>query len=482
MRSLQTRLLLGVVAALIVLLAVFSTSVYWGFHRTLFAQFDGVLAAMADILSVSVEMDANEVDVELEVQRMAEFNNPDLPMNYQIWHMDGTPMARSPLLGDSDLPRPSHLNPEEGPRFLTLKDNRFRPIRVVCLVVRPKVENSHEGEESSEPKYFMASERSDLVLVVARDLSGLYTQLDTLSRLLMGVALGTVVLSVCIGFVIVRQGLKPLKTIAGQIAEIGEHDLSVRIQGTPVPAEIEPIQMRLNDLLDRLDTAFQRERRFTADAAHELRTPLAGLRSILEVCLAQPRDAVAYREALCDGLSVSCEMQVMVENLLTLARLEGRDILLNQESIALSDLVNICWRPLSDKALEKRLQFDNEVDSSLTCVSDPTYLAMIFTNCLDNAVTYTDIGGKIRVGASVQTLHAQVIFTNTGCTLTQEELIQCFDPFWRADVSRSASGNHCGLGLALVKRIALVLGGEVSASVSPQHEFSLTLHLQSDSQ
>ncbi len=84
-RSLQTRLLLGVVGALIVLLAVFSVSVYWGFQRTLFRQFDGVLATMADILSVSVELDANEVDVELEVQRMAEFNNPDLPMNYQVW-------------------------------------------------------------------------------------------------------------------------------------------------------------------------------------------------------------------------------------------------------------------------------------------------------------------------------------------------------------------------------------------------------------
>ena len=118
----------------------------------------------------------------------------------------------------------------------------------------------------------------------------------------------------------------------------------------PTPSEIAPIKDRLNELLSGLQASFQRERRFTADVAHELRTPLAGIRSTIEVTLMRARASQEYQAVLSDCLGIVQNMQTMVNNLLMLARLDTRQMVFRRDRILLADLVDACWRPFAERA------------------------------------------------------------------------------------------------------------------------------------
>jgi signal transduction histidine kinase len=244
-----------------------------------------------------------------------------------------------------------------------------------------------------------------------------------------------------------------------------------------MPAEIQPIKSRLNDLLSRLEEAFKRERRFTADVAHELRNPLAGIRSTIEVNLTRTRDIPEYKSALSECLEIVENMQTMVNNLLLLARLDAQQISLQSEQIRLAELVNSCWRPLSEEAIDHEITFDNRIDPEIMCETDRQNLAIILSNILENAVEYTDEGGQIRATGRQGEGSVEITVSNTGCPLNNEQAAQVFDCFWRGDSSRKDAGVHCGLGLALVDRIIKALGGSTTAEVENGGIFKIHLTL-----
>ena len=169
------------------------------------------------------------------------------------------------------------------------------------------------------------------------------SQLDFLKWLLLGAAGVTTGLALLVGNVVVRRGLHPLQSIAAEIAAIDEKCLDAHIAEESTPAEILPIRDRLNNLLSRLREAFERERRFSANVAHELRNPLAGMRSTIEVTLTRDRGGPEYRQALSDCLGIIDGMQAMVGNLLLLARMDADQMTFHPERIVLSELVDSSW-------------------------------------------------------------------------------------------------------------------------------------------
>jgi signal transduction histidine kinase len=278
---------------------------------------------------------------------------------------------------------------------------------------------------------------------------------------------------------VVGRGLRPLHSIAAEIAAIKVYNLTTQIGAEGVPAEVLPIRDRLNELLSRLQESFQRERQFNADVAHELRTPLAGIRSTIEVTLARHREATEYRAALGDCLEITQGMQSLVNCLLTLARLEARQIRFQTESVRLAELVDSCWRPFANRAQERAILFENRIPVETTCPSDPEHLSMVFSNLLDNAVEYADNGGRIWITAGRTKDAVQIAVSNTGCRLSPEQVSRVFDFFWRGDASRPETGAHCGLGLTLVQRIVTALGGNVAAERQDGGIFTLQLTLPS---
>ncbi len=468
-RSLRTRLLTRIIVATILLLTIFSLTVYLVIRSALVKQFDTSLASVARILAASVELDGDEIELEFEVRKMPEFQSAKHPTYYQLWKPDGTVVARSPLLGADDLARL-----EGGVDALVFGKSRNRnnrPLRAVGLKFKPRAADSDE-----EDHRHLTAEQT-LTLVVARDASDLISQLRFLQWLLLSASAAVITLSLLIAAVVVRQGLRPLNSIAGEIAAISQENLTTRIGAESAPSEVVPIKDRLNDLLARLEDAFKRERRFTADVAHELRTPLAGLRSTIEVTLSRARDSAEYQTALSDCLEIVENMHIMVSNLLTLARLDARQVTLRTEQIRLAELVNSAWWPLRDKAEQRGIAFENHIPVDLTCQSDPEHLAIVFQNLLENAADYTNQAGQIYIAAQRTGDSLQVTIANTGCKLTAEQVSKVLDSFWRADESRSDATVHSGLGLALVKRIITALNGAVTAQIDQPDTFKITFTL-----
>ena len=473
MRSLRTRLLSGIIGGMILLLIVFSLLIYVVIRSALVNQFDTALASVAQILAAAVETDPNGTDVEIGVQQMPEFTNPDHPMNYQVWKLNGEVISRSPLLGAGDLP--CFHGSLDKPVYKVFAGPENHPYRAAGTTFLPRIET----DDSSGA---VKTAEQPLILVVTRDAHELYSQLSLLKWLLFVAACVNAGLALIIGTYVVRSGLRPLNTIAAEIAAIRVDSLTTRIGARQVPSEVVPIKNRLNELLSRLQASFDRERQFNADVAHELRTPLAGIRSTIEVALTRNRDATEYRAALSDCLQIAKDMESVVNNLLILARLEAQQISFKTEAVQLFELVDSCWRRFSKKADDRRIVFENQIPAGLTCQSDPEHLSMVFSNLLDNAAEYSNDGGQIRTTARRIDDSVEIAVSNTGCQLTAEQVSKVSDCFWRGDSSRSDAGAHCGLGLALVLRIVKALGGTFTIRLEQGGIFTTKVTLPADNQ
>jgi len=456
--SLRTRLLIGTIGGMALLLAGLSVTVYAVIRHALVAEFDVSLTSTAEILAASVEFEAGVIDAEFEEQHLREFNDAEQPAYYQVWRRDGEVVCRSPLVGAHDLPR-LH-GPVGAPIHSACRDpHNHRRLRAVGLTFVPRT----DPQDQDPPR--RATEQDALVMVVARDASRLYGQLAFLRWLLLGVAGATTALALLVAAVVVRRGLGPLDSIAAEIAAIREDDLGTRIGQGPLPGEIAPIRDRLNALLSRLEKAFDRERRITADVAHELRTPLAGIRATIEVALTRQREAGEYRSVLSQCLEITAGMETLVANLLMLARLDAGATTLQMERIDLAELADSIRAPFAEKVAARGLTWENGIGEDFVVHSDRVSLRMILSNLLDNAVEYTASAGHIGITARQAGDKVEIAVANTGCTLTREQAAQVFERFWRADAARGQTGVHCGLGLALVQEMAKALHGSATAEV-----------------
>jgi len=338
-------------------------------------------------------------------------------------------------------------------------------------------DDDDDGEWSGKQQSRTHDAAGAVVLVVARDASALEARLASLRWVLLAAWGVAMAIALAMTAMIVRRGLKPLSTLASQIGTIREDDLGKRIPPSDMPTELAPVRHRLNELLDRLQAAFKRERRFTADAAHELRTPLAGMRTTIEVAVSRDRPADEHAQSLAECLDIAKHMQSTVECLLMLSRLDANEVTFQHDPVNLGDVIETCWQGQADQARHADLTYHNTVAPDLACLCDASHLAIIFTNLLANAVQYADRGGTINVTARAAVSQVEITVANTGCTLTAEQVSHVFERFWQGDEARSRTGVHSGLGLSLVQRIATGLGGNVSAAVDERGIFSIRLAL-----
>jgi two-component system, OmpR family, heavy metal sensor histidine kinase CusS len=466
MQSLKSRLICGMITGMTVLLIGFDLIIYHTISHTLFSQFDESLKSAANLLSASVEQDNkdNKFDFEFNVERMPEFVGGKKPAYYELRSSDGTVIRKSPSLGSDDLVWFKPVNHSHISKMFKMKNGRI--VRAIAANFLPNTEDDSNAANISQP----------LILIVAYDAGELLEQLRFLKYLLCIVSAGILSLAYIVAEVVVKQGLAPLSAVAAQIDGISENNLKSRISGENLPAEIVPIERQLNSLLSRLEASFEHERTFNANVAHELRTPLAGLRSIVDVALTRNRDAGEYRIALSELLSVINNMEEMVAKLLELARITNGQMAFSREQIKPAELVDKCWQSFSDKAAAAEITFENCIDKNFVWQSDPIALSIIFSNLLNNAAEYTNRGGKIRVTAQKINSGIEIIFENTGNQLTPQQAETVFDCFWQGDASRSSTGVHFGLGLSLVKQMVELLGGKIRAEVS-NDLFSTYMHL-----
>ncbi|RJX80743.1 heavy metal sensor histidine kinase [Pseudomonas sp. LS-2] len=257
-----------------------------------------------------------------------------------------------------------------------------------------------------------------------------------------------------------RSGLRPLRRMGEIAASVSASSLTTRLPQTEMPVELAELSHAFNAMLGRLDDAFQRLSAFSADIAHELRTPLSNLLTHTQVTLTRPRDLEEYREALLGNLEELQWMAQMVNDMLYLAKAEHGLLSPNRERLQLADETDALLEYFLPLAEEAQVVLSREGEATLA--GDRHMLRRALSNLLDNALRFTPAGGEVRVKLAAGTGQVQIRIENDGPTIPANVLPRLFDRFYRADPARhEGSSEHAGLGLAITQSIIKAHGGTI---------------------
>ncbi len=274
-----------------------------------------------------------------------------------------------------------------------------------------------------------------------------------------------------------RKALQPLTDMTRSAAAISADSLADR--RLPIPRardEIQELALAFNATLDRLAAAFARQRRFTADASHELRTPITAILGQAELALNRPRSPEVYQESLRRIEDEAQRMQRLVSRMLTLARAEsGRQILEFVPTDAVA-LLRTLTETLATRQEGSAVTFALDTPPAAIIITDADCLTQILLNLLDNAVAYAERGAiEVALAEAENGLRIQV--SDSGPGIDPASLPHIFDPFFRADPSRQRQSGGVGLGLALAHELTVLLGGTLEAANRPAGGAQFTLHL-----
>ena len=260
-----------------------------------------------------------------------------------------------------------------------------------------------------------------------------------------------------LAYYVLRRALRPVREIARRAAQISPTSLSVRLDSEAAPRELRQLTHAFNAMLDRLADGYQRLSQFSADLAHEIRTPVGALIGQTQVTLAKPRDADEYQQLLESNLEELNRLSHIAENILFLAHADHAALSIEREAVDLhGELVRIADY-FEGPADERGMRF--EVDAQGVASVNPMLCRRAINNLVVNAVRYGASDTVVRLSGTQDEAGATVVVENAGEPIPSEQLDRLFDRFYRGDAARSAFTESSGLGLAIVKAIMHLHGG-----------------------
>jgi two-component system heavy metal sensor histidine kinase CusS len=446
--SLRRRLLITILVVVGPVVATLAGMLYFAVQRSIWARFDAELVELGETVGELVEYDHEDgYELELGPHPRPLTRGSGHVTYFQLWDPEGEVLSRTEGLSEP-LPQPS----------AALADAELADGRRVRVAVRrfvPHVDD--EAPTGLEPP-------GEVTLVIARETAATQAMLARLATWFVGLGFVTLGLASFAAWWAVRRGLEPLARVTSEIEAIDDRGLSSRLDERALPSELRPMIARTNALLDRLEHAFARERRFTADVAHELRTPLCVLRTELELSLRRERSPAEYRASQAAALETTTQLATMVDNLLLLARLDNAAAPLELARFELRRLVDECWSPHAERARERGLGYTCTIEPGHELESDREKLRIVIANLLANAVEYTEAGGWIRVERD-PTAGVLLAVVDSGPPIPQADRERVFDRFWRGDEARADAGVHCGIGLSLARSLCERLGYRLRVEV-----------------
>lgn len=447
------------------------------------------LAARADALQTLVRVGSNgRVEMEFDDEITRDYGGRHPAAYFQLLDNDGTVIEQSDFAETVQLPVAGA--PASQPLLRSIVLDR----RIFICLLRPlplprgnrdegghgQYETDLDGDNQQgsdgydQPAVTGQPLPAAVWLAVGVDRTDVDRQFQATLWLTLA-ATGTGLFLLCLlAWLLVRHALRPLAALRAALAGADEHNLApVAISA---PDEIGAVISTLNNLIGQLAAAFARERAFTADAAHELRTPIAELRLVAEVALRRPALAADDRRAYSTILATAQRMQELVEKLLLLARADAGALISGRTPVPLAPLIEMALAPRRAAAQQRRLSLQVDVPRDVSAAADAALLRSIIDNLVGNAVAYATEGSAVVVHAGATPAGLTLAVTNAVAGLTAAECDAMFDRFWRRDHARTA-GSGAGLGLALARGLAELLGGTLAVSLPATGTICFTLTL-----
>jgi two-component system, OmpR family, sensor kinase len=386
----------------------------------------------------------------------------------QVWSASGESLLRTQYI-TQDLPLDGDALARAAAGDLVMTEQRFQGMPIRSLYY---------------PLERMGAAHARHVLQVAAPLTGRNHMLRQLTWLLLAITAISGAASFAGGWWLARRVVRPVHEIIDQAEAMGAGTLGRRIEADAQEQEYERLITVLNSMLARLEGSFEAQRRFIADASHELRSPLTALKGEMEVALRRERSHDEYRRVIRSGLQEVDRLTLLTQDLLTLARVDAGVMQPRLETTDLVDRARSVVRRLQPLAERNGVRLTVDAGDTAELVADPGLLDQLLWNLVENAVKFTPAGGTVTVAVTRRAGDVRIEVRDTGPGIAEADLDRIFERFYRADQARTASPGQggTGLGLSIVRGIAEVHGGKVRVANLPGggavFEVSLPGHAQ----
>ena len=479
-RSIRWRLQLWLALLLVLILGGFGVTAYEMYRVNVFHTLDHQLEEYAAILSLNLRIHGGPPSRE----------PPPPPPGRE-------PFAKPPRM-DPPPPEFDHKHPE--PQISDKMQSLFRdadtnnyyfavwrmgrdlvqisahaPTDLTCPEPSSGGIRMHSRTRGSFRETYLFTEMGDGVLV-GRSVRDDLEALRSYARRLIVAGLAILVFSVSTGLWLTRRALNPIQEISAAAERISAGNLGERINVADTDSELGQLASVLNDTFARLESLFAQQRQFTADAAHELRTPIAVLLAETQTALRKERSATDYRKTIEACQNTVQHMRRMTEGLLTLARFDGGQAPLQHLPFDWADVVQKSVELVRPVAETKGVRILCDLSSTLV-LGDEDRCGVVVNNLLNNAVDYNVRDGEIRVTLCRENGTAILSIANSGQGILPEDLPHIFERFYRGDKSRTGAAAHLGLGLAICKAIVDAHGGAIEALSRPGQDTIFTVRL-----
>ena len=458
MNSLRSRLLVSLVLGTLVVLLLGGGGLYWFMRQSLIGQQDRLLESRARSITLLVSYEHGRVEFEQD----DDLTNDAKDTLFSVEDPNGTVLRQSPLLGGHTLARRSLLETAEPGDSATFDvelpgDEDGRALSIVFV---PRVDAEEEPELES-------LRRQCYIVTVAGSVEPIERAMSVLVSALVGIGLavlGTIAVVLWVG---IRYALVPVDQLGAAMRRTDALTPEPIATPTHCPSELRPVYTELDRLIERIRSAMEWERLFADATAHELRTPIAELRTVTEVAERWPEEEDP-KQAFGEARMIADEMDRMIESLLTMTRSRGLELPPGTEAISLAPIVDRIVK--STENHQRGLDVEVKLDQFAAWRAPEWVAELIARNIITNAFAHTPAGGHVEIAVRDDGGgQAAFIVRNGPVDLDPEDITHLAKPFWRKDAARS-DRDHVGLGLSVVERMAEVVGLVFIPTIDTEHK------------
>ena len=476
-KSIRFKITILYMAILALTISSFSAVLYHNVSKGLYNNMDILLKSKAGGISKaintyweasSLEALASGVKPDEVLRKRRNFNFTKVAQNWvreeskdpellniivTVFDTDGATIASSKnALGLTRIPRRDFISVLQG-------KTRFDTVGSMRIYTTPVFEN----------------EKVAYIVQVASSLQPLQAALNNIRVALFVLFPVTVLATGIMGALLAKITLRPVDKMIHTIHQITAENMRLRLESPGTKDEIQKLSETFNSMLERLEHAFTSQKKLFENLSHELKTPLTIIKGEFEVALKKLRSPGEYEAVIKSALEEADRVVRLAENLLLLARLESKEVFPEKKRLDLNPIVRGIVNNVRGLAESKKINLSCRADEVLSLEADESGLKTLFLNILDNAVKYTEEGGRITVISQKSGPSAVIRIEDTGAGITKEEIEHIFDRFYRTDKARANVG--FGLGLSIAKSIVDAHNGSIKAESEPSKGTVFTISL-----